>query len=172
MQALQPRNIGRLIKFWAFALAWKQGPYANMKMAVDPPRNTDLHCIYQTALVMFTRIQNKQLGQKVIPIIGKGRMLRELPPPPMVIFPGQLVVCRGYCHYHSYRNDTNEGSKQSPKAKSTTNFQIVQVCIDIVHPPKDKDERQKAPKEHLSRCLHVPRLVWNPLILKVCGGTS
>ena len=88
----------------------------------------------------------------------------------MVILPGQLVVCRGHTHHHSYRDDRNGGSKQSPKC--TADFQIVQACIDIVHPPEDKDERQKGPKEHLSRCLHVPRLVKNPLILKVCGGTS
>ena len=107
--------------------------------------------------------------EKVVKFIVFITFVRELPPPPLVILIGQLIVCTAHSHRHSQYDDKKEGRKHSTKC--TTDFQTVQACIDIIHHEEDHAERQKAPKEHVSRCLHVPSLITN-LTLKVYGGTS
>ena len=134
MQALQPRNCSRFIEILALALAQKQKPYANIKMAIDPPRKTDLHC-RQTQIdqwidrywmrrdQIFHQVRNESQKsmiwasilhlkcEKVVKFIVFIGIVRELPPPPLVILLGQLIVCTAHSHRHSQYYDNKEGRK-------------------------------------------------------------
>ena len=88
----------------------------------------------------------------------------------MAILPGQVIAFTCHIHRHSLYDDNKEGPKHSTNC--TTDFQIVQACINFIHQNVDHAERQKAPKEHfMSKCLHVPSLIMN-LTLRLYAGTS
>ena len=77
--------------------------------------------------------------EKVVKFIVFITFARELPPPPLVILIGQLIVCTAHSHRHSQYDDKKEGRKHSTKC--TTDFQTVQACIDIIHHGVDYAER-------------------------------